>query len=76
MIELTPQQQQFVNAQVSAGIFNKPDEVVGAALDLLQLRQTEYERLQSAISQIQRGELEPLDIEDVKRRGRKRRSGK
>lgn len=74
MIELTPQQQQFVEAQISAGIFKKPDEVVGAALEMLQKRQAEYVRLKSAISQIAGGEVEPLDVEDVKRRGRERRA--
>ena len=36
MIELTPQQQQFVEAQVAAGNFSEPAEVVQAALELLQ----------------------------------------
>lgn len=74
MIELTPQQQQYVDAQVSAGVFNKPAEVVGAALDLLQQRQVEYEQLATAIAQVEQGEYEPLDMEDVKRRGRERRT--
>lgn len=70
MVELTPEQQQFVDAQVAAGAFAKPADVVGAALDLLQHRQQEYEQLQVAIGQVERGEYEPLDIADVKRRGR------
>ncbi len=73
MLELTPQQQQFVDAQVAAGIFHEPSEVVGAALALLNERQREYSQLQSAIAQVERGEYEPLDIEDIKRRGRERR---
>ena len=36
MLELTPQQQQFVDAQVAAGNFSEPAEVVQAGLDLLQ----------------------------------------
>ena len=72
MIELTHQQQQFVDAQVSAGVFNKPAEVVGAALELLRQRQGEYDQLKNAIAQVERGEYEPLDVEDVKRRGRER----
>ena len=75
MIELTPEQQQFVDAQVAAGAFAKPAEVVGAALNLLQHRQQEYEQLQTAIGQVERGVYEPLDIEDVKRRGRERKAG-
>jgi putative addiction module CopG family antidote len=76
MIELSPQQTQFVDAQVSAGVFTKPGEVVGAALDILQQRQTEYERLRSAIDQIDRGEVKPLDIEDIKRRSCERRAAR
>jgi putative addiction module CopG family antidote len=74
MLELTPQQQQFIDAQVATGMFREPSEVVGAALSLLSERQREYSQLTSAISQIERGEYQELDIEDVKRRGRERRS--
>jgi putative addiction module CopG family antidote len=73
MIELTLQQQQFVDAQVSAGIFKQPAEVVGAALELLQQRQREFDQLKDAIAQVERGEYEPLDMEDVKLRGRERK---
>ena len=72
MIELTPMQQEFVDAQVARGIFKEPAEVVGVALDLLRQRQVEYDQLQTAIGQVERGEYSPLDIEDVKRRGRER----
>lgn len=75
MIELTPQQQQFVDAQVSAGIFSQPADVVGAALELLRERQCEYRQLTVALAQVERREFEPLDIEDVKRRGRERQAG-
>jgi putative addiction module CopG family antidote len=75
MIELTPQQQQFIDAQVSSGVFKRPAEVVGAALDLLLQRQREYDQLQTAIAQVERGEYGPLDIEDIKRRGRERIAG-
>jgi Arc/MetJ-type ribon-helix-helix transcriptional regulator len=74
MIELTPQQQQYFDAQVSAGVFKKPAEVVGAALDLLRQRQVEYEQLETAISQVEQGYYESLDMDDVKRRGRDRRA--
>jgi putative addiction module CopG family antidote len=74
MIELTPQQQQFVDGQVAAGIFSEAAEVVGVALALLQQRQTEYAQLQNAIGQVERGEYEPLDVEDVKFRGQQRKT--
>jgi putative addiction module CopG family antidote len=75
MLELTPQQQQFVDAQVATGLFREPSEVVGAALSLLIERQREYAQLESAIEQVERGDYEPLDVEDIKRRGRERRHG-
>ena len=74
MIELTPQQQQFVDAQVASGVFKEPTEVVGVALGLLQQRQREYDQLQTAIAQVERGECEPLHIEDIKSRGRMRKA--
>jgi putative addiction module CopG family antidote len=74
MIELTPQQQEFVDAQVATGIFKEPAEVVGVALSLLQQRQREYDQLETAIGQVERGEYGPLDIDDIKRRGRERKA--
>jgi putative addiction module CopG family antidote len=74
MIELTPQQQQFVDSQIAAGVFKEPAEVVGVALTLLAQRQREYDQLRTAIAQVERGEYEPLDIDDIKRRGRERRA--
>ena len=74
MIELTPHQQQFVDSKIAAGIFTEPAEVVGLALALLQHRQNEYAQLQTAIGQVERGEYEPLDMSDVKRRGNERKS--
>jgi len=74
MIELTPKQQEFIDAQIATGVFKQPAEVVGVALDLLQQRQREYDQLQTAIAQVERGEYEPLDIDDIKRRGRERKA--
>jgi antitoxin ParD1/3/4 len=74
MIQLSPQQQQFVDAQVASGTFKEPAEVVGMALALLQQRQREYDQLKTAIAQVERGEYEPLDIDGIKRRGRERKA--
>lgn len=75
MIQLTPSQQDFVEAQVAAGAFRTSSEVVQAALDLLESRQREYAQLDDAIAQIKRGEVAELDVEDLKRRGRRRMGG-
>lgn len=72
VIELTPSQQNFVDAQVATGVFRDQSEVLQAALELLGSRQQEYAKLASAIAQVESGEVAELDIEDVKRRGRLR----
>ena len=65
MLELTPQQQQFVDAQVAAGNFSKPAEVVQAALDLLQRSaQQEYdetvENIRQGLRDYEDGKAQPL----------------
>ncbi len=72
MIEITPEQQQRIGAQVAAGTFKEPGHVLQAALDMLEHRQGEYEQLATAIQQADRGECQELNIEDIKRRGRDR----
>jgi putative addiction module CopG family antidote len=74
MIELTPQQQQFVDSQIAAGVFKELAEVVGVALTLLAHRQREYQQVQTAIAQVEQGKYEPLNIDDIKRRGRERKA--
>jgi putative addiction module CopG family antidote len=72
MIQLTPSQQNFVNAQIAAGAFQDPSEVVQAALELLSNRQLEYAQLADAINQVKKGEVAELNVADIKRRGRLR----
>jgi putative addiction module CopG family antidote len=81
MIELTPQQQQFVDAQVASGLFNEPAEVIGVALDLLQQQQREHdeyirEELSKGVAAIEAGELVPWDPERIKQEGRRRLSSR
>ena len=77
MIELTPQQQQFVDAQIATGVFKEPAEVVGVALELLQQRQREHEEnvrneLSKGIAALEAGERVPWDPERIKEEGRRR----
>ena len=77
MIELTPQQQQFVDAQVASGAFKEPNEVVGVALELLQQRQREYDEyvrneLSKGIAALEAGERVPWNPERIKQEGRRR----
>ncbi len=72
MLEITPELQQRIEAHVGAGVFSQPSEVIQAALDIMEERQQEYRQLDSAIGQLQRGELSEFDAEDIKRRGHER----
>jgi antitoxin ParD1/3/4 len=77
MIELTPQQQQFIEAQVATGVFKEPSEVIGVALDLLQQRQLERDEyvrdeLSKGIAALEAGERVPWEPERLKQEGRRR----
>jgi len=72
MLEITPDLQQRIEAHVG-GVFSQRSEVIRAALDIFEERQQEYGQLDTAIGQLQRGELTKLDVEDIKWRGRQRR---
>jgi antitoxin ParD1/3/4 len=81
MIELTPQQQQFIDAQIATGVFKEPAEVIGVALDLLQQQQREHdeyirEELSKGIAAIEAGERVPWDPERIKQEGRRRLSSR
>ena len=52
MIELTPEQQQFVESQVSAGGFKNPTEVIQAGIDLL--RRSAERDYQDTVAEIQK----------------------
>ncbi|NOY29337.1 MAG: hypothetical protein GXP28_03920 [Planctomycetes bacterium] len=74
MIEITQAMQHRIEAHVTTGLFKEPNEVLQAALDMLEHRQSEYDQLDSAIEKFERGEYDVLDVEDIKRRGRERRN--
>ena len=69
--------EEYVKAQVQSGQFNSSREVIRAGLQLLQaqntLRQIKLEQLRKdlmvGIEQAERGEVAPLDVEDIIRRG-------
>jgi putative addiction module CopG family antidote len=77
MIQLTPQQQQFVDAQIATGVFREPAEVIGVALELLQQRQREHDEyvrneLSKGIASLEAGERVSWDPERIKEEGRRR----
>jgi antitoxin ParD1/3/4 len=76
-ISLTPHLEDLVRAKVESGLYNSASEVMREALRLLQERDQLCEmRLEELRSEIQKGiesgSATPLDIEDIKARGRKR----
>jgi antitoxin ParD1/3/4 len=76
-ISLTPHLENLVREKVESGLYNSASEVMREALRLLQerdqLRELRLEELRSEIQKgIDSGCATPLDIEDIKARGRKR----
>jgi putative addiction module CopG family antidote len=66
----------FVHQAVATGVFESEEAVVVAGLRLLQQRERHLEELRAelrpALTELDRGEGKPLDIEDVIRRGEER----
>jgi len=70
-IELKPEHEQFIQAQIASGKFTNPDEVIDVAFQLLEKINSEYaqwveetrQKVDVAIAEIERGEV--LDGETV-----------
>ena len=76
-ISLTPHLEELVKGKVESGLYNSASEVMRDALRLLeerdQLRDLRLEELRRDIQKgIDSGEATPLDIQEIKARGRKR----
>ena len=77
-VALSPELEEIINANVQSGQFNSSGEVIRAGLQLLQeqntLRQIKLEQLRKdiaiGIEAADRGEVAPLDVEDVIARGK------
>ena len=76
---IPPEFQPFVRSGVASGRFRSEEEAVREGLDLLRRREQKLEALradlQIGIDDLEAGRSFPLDIEDIKRRGRQRLSG-
>jgi antitoxin ParD1/3/4 len=76
-ISLTPHFEELVKGKVESGLYNSASEVMREALRLLeerdQLRELRLEELRREIQKgIDSGASTPLDMEEIKARGRKR----
>ena len=76
-ISLTPHLEELVKGKVESGLYNSASEVMREALRLLEerdrLRELRFEELKREIQKgIDSGAATPLDMEEIKTRGRKR----
>ena len=74
-ISLTPHLEKLVQGKVESGLYNSASEVMREALRLMeerdQLRELRLEELRREIQKgIDSGESTPLDMEEIKARGR------
>ena len=78
-VTLTQDQEKLVADKVASGLYNSASEVVREALQLLHERDTldrlRHEELRRdiaiGVAQADRGELAPLDMEEIKAEGRR-----
>jgi antitoxin ParD1/3/4 len=76
-VSLTPQLEKLVKNKVESGLYGSASEVMRDALRLLEERDRRYslrvEELRAEIKKgLDSGESTPLDVGDIKARGRKR----
>lgn len=76
-ISLTPHLEKLVQGKVESGLYNSASEVMHEALRLMeerdQMRELRLEELRREIQKgIDSGESTPLDMEEIKARGRLR----
>ena len=74
-VSLTPQLENFVKDKVKSGRYSSASEVVREALRMLEERDRRLVELRKEIAigldQADRGEVSPLDIEAIKKEGRR-----
>ena len=76
-VSLTPELAKYINDKVASGLYHSASEVIREGLRLLKdqdaLREIRLNELRQQVQAgINSGEPQPLDIEDVVERGRKR----
>jgi antitoxin ParD1/3/4 len=79
-VSLTPELEALVHEQVQSGQYSSASEVIRDALRMFNQRQRDRlakledlrREIQIGIDQVERGEVKPLDIEYIKREGRRR----
>ena len=64
--DISPENEQFIQHAVAAGTFQDRGEALDKAVELLKRREQLIRDVNAGIEQLERGEGEPLDIEDIK----------
>ena len=64
--------EQFINSQIASGRYGSASEVIRASLRLLEEHERRIGRLREALIEGERSELVELDMQEIKRRARRR----
>ena len=70
--DISPENEQYLQEAVARGSFPSRGQALNAAVELLKQREQLIRDVRAGIAQLERGECDVLDIEDIKARGRKR----
>jgi Arc/MetJ-type ribon-helix-helix transcriptional regulator len=71
-MNLSISNEQFLDALVSAGAFVSRSEAINEAVDLLRRREELRAEIKIGLDQLDRGEGEPLDMDEIRREIRRR----
>jgi antitoxin ParD1/3/4 len=63
---LSPENEQFIENVIAAGLYHDRDEALNRAVELLKKREQLIRDVNHGIEQLERGEGTPLDIEEIK----------
>jgi len=70
--DISPENEQYLQEAIARGAFPSRGQALDAAVELLKRREQLIRDVGAGIEQLERGECDVLDIEDIKARGRKR----
>jgi putative addiction module CopG family antidote len=62
---LTPENEQFIENVIAAGLYHDRDEAINRAVELLQRREALIRDVNKGIEQLQRGEGKVWDMDDI-----------
>jgi putative addiction module CopG family antidote len=65
-IDLSPENERFVQDAVAQGTYHSRDEAINLAVAFLRRRDQLLREVNAGIEQVERGEVRPLDIDQIK----------